>query len=132
MNKGAGSTSVDRIGIISALHSALEPLIPSPFNQERRLSSGRLTNPRQCGRKQPRTRGDVSVQPEFGIYLMGYVLHLCVESTLRQGHDLGYNTTVIYDASAAFTRDQQTSFLSDIVPFYGRALTTHDFLKSAE
>lgn len=63
------------------------------------------------------------------IYLMGYALHLCVESTLRQGHDLGYNTTVIYDASAAFTREQQTSFLHDIVPFYGRAMGTQDFLK---
>jgi len=65
------------------------------------------------------------------IYLMGYALHLCVESTLRQAHDLGYNTHVIYDASAAFTREQQTAFVNDIVPFYGRAVTTQDFLKSA-
>jgi nicotinamidase-related amidase len=63
------------------------------------------------------------------IYLMGYALHLCVESTLRQGHDLGYNTNVIYDASSAFTHEQQVSFVQDIVPFYGRAVTTADFLK---
>ncbi|MEX1830000.1 cysteine hydrolase [Luteibacter sp. CQ10] len=62
------------------------------------------------------------------IYLMGYALHLCVESTLRQGHDLGYNTNVIYDASAAFSRQQQVSFLADIVPFYGRAVTTRQFI----
>ncbi|MFG1427964.1 cysteine hydrolase family protein [Roseixanthobacter glucoisosaccharinicivorans] len=63
------------------------------------------------------------------IYLMGYALHLCVESTLRQAHDLGYNASVIYDASAAFTREQQTSFVNDIAPFYGRPLTTAAFLK---
>jgi nicotinamidase-related amidase len=63
------------------------------------------------------------------VYLMGYALHLCVESTLRQAHDLGYNTSVIYDASAAFTREQRDSFVQDIVPFYGRALSTAAFLK---
>ena len=64
------------------------------------------------------------------VYLMGYALHLCVESTLRQAHDLGYNTSVIYDASAAFTKEQRASFVQDIAPFYGRALTTADFVKS--
>lgn len=64
------------------------------------------------------------------IYVMGYALRQCVESTVRNAHDLGYNTNVIYDASAAFTREQQTSFLTDIIPFYGKAVTTHDFLQS--
>ncbi|HEY0197266.1 MAG TPA: cysteine hydrolase family protein [Rhodanobacter sp.] len=64
------------------------------------------------------------------IYLMGYSLRQCVESTLRNAHDLGYNTNVIYDASAAFTHEQQISFVQQIVPFYGNAVTTQDFLKS--
>lgn len=64
------------------------------------------------------------------IYLMGYSLRQCVESTLRSGHDLGYNTNVIYDASAAFTHEQQASFLTDILPFYGNAVTTQEFLSS--
>lgn len=63
---------------------------------------------------------------------MGYSLRQCVESTLRNAHDLGYNTNVIYDASAAFTHEQQTSFLNDIAPFYGNAITTQDFLKSTD
>lgn len=63
------------------------------------------------------------------VYMMGYALHLCVESTLRQAHDLGYNANVIYDASAAFTQEQQRSFVNDIVPFYGRAVKTADFVK---
>jgi nicotinamidase-related amidase len=64
------------------------------------------------------------------IYLMGYSLRQCVESTLRNAHDLGYNASVIYDASAGFTREQQTSFVTEIAPFYGNAIKTNDFLKS--
>lgn len=64
------------------------------------------------------------------IYVMGYALRQCVESTVRNAHDLGYHTRVIYDASAAFTREQQASFLTDIIPFYGEAVTTNDFIQS--
>jgi nicotinamidase-related amidase len=64
----------------------------------------------------------------FDIYVMGFALRQCVESTVRNAHDLGYHTSVIYDASAAFTKQQQTSFLSDIAPFYANAITTQEFL----
>lgn len=62
------------------------------------------------------------------LYLMGYALHVCVESTFRQAHDLGYKTNVIYDASAAFTKEQQDYFLSEIAHHYGHALSTEQFL----
>lgn len=65
------------------------------------------------------------------IYLIGYSLRQRVESTLRNAHDLGYNTNVIYDASAGFTREQQISFVKEIAPFYGNTITTQDFLNSA-
>ena len=64
------------------------------------------------------------------IYIMGYSLRQCVESTLRNAHDLGYDTTVIHDACASFTKEQQASFLTDVAPFYGRALTTQSFMES--
>ncbi|WP_029002907.1 cysteine hydrolase [Azorhizobium doebereinerae] len=64
----------------------------------------------------------------FDIHIMGFALRQCVESTVRNAHDLGYHTNVIYDASAAFTREQQTSFLGDIAPFYANAITTQAFL----
>lgn len=67
----------------------------------------------------------------FDIYVTGFALRQCVESTVRNAHDLGYHTNVIYDASAAFTSDQQTAFLSDIAPFYANAITTQDFLTHA-
>ncbi len=65
------------------------------------------------------------------IYLTGFALHLCVESTMRQAHDLGYTTHVIYDASSAFTKEQQTYFVNNIAPFYADPITTKDFLRSA-
>jgi len=68
----------------------------------------------------------------YDIYVMGFALRQCVESTVRNAHDLGYNANVIYDASAAFTKEQQTSFLSDIIPFYGNAITAQEFLQSQE
>ena len=64
------------------------------------------------------------------IYITGYALHVCVESTLRQAHDLGYKTNVIYDASSAFTKEQQTYFLNDIIHHYGHALSTTDFISN--
>lgn len=59
---------------------------------------------------------------------MGYALHLCLESSLRQAHDLGYDTNIIYDASSAFTREQQQYFLNNVAPFYGNPIKTSDFL----
>lgn len=64
----------------------------------------------------------------FDIYVMGFALRQCVESTVRNAHDLGYHTNVIHDASAAFTKEQQTSFVAEILPFYGNAVTTQEFL----
>ena len=67
----------------------------------------------------------------FDIYLAGFALRQCVESSMRNAHDLGYHTNVIYDASAAFTRAQQTAFLDEIAPFYANAITTQDFVAAA-
>src|SRR6185312_16015699 len=35
------------------------------------------------------------------LFIMGYALHACVESTLRAAHDLGYGVIIIEDACAA-------------------------------
>lgn len=63
------------------------------------------------------------------IYLTGYATHVCVESTLREAHDIGYNTFVISDATSAFNRTQQDYFLSEIVHHFGEHLTTEKFTK---
>ena len=62
------------------------------------------------------------------IYLMGYALHVCVESTLRAAHDLGYETYVIHDACSAFNLEQKEFFLTHIIHHFGKAISTAEFL----
>lgn len=62
------------------------------------------------------------------IYLAGYATHVCVESTLRDGHEKGYHTYVLSDATAAFERYQQDYFLNEIVHHFGEHLSTAEFL----
>ena len=62
------------------------------------------------------------------LYLMGYALHVCVESTLRAAHDLGYETILIEDACASFTAEQKRYVLNEVVHHFGKSITTQDFL----
>ena len=62
------------------------------------------------------------------LYLVGYSTHVCVESTFRDGHEKGYNTYVISDATSAFNKVQQEYFLSEIVHHFGEHLTTSEFV----
>jgi nicotinamidase-related amidase len=62
------------------------------------------------------------------LYLVGYATHVCVESTLRDAHDKGYNTYVISDATSAFNRMQQDYVLNEIVHHFGEHLTTSEFV----
>lgn len=62
------------------------------------------------------------------LYLVGYATHVCVESTLRDAHDKGYNTYLISDATSAFNRTQQEYVLSEIVHHFGEHLTTEKFI----
>lgn len=62
------------------------------------------------------------------LYLVGYATHVCVESTLRDAHDKGYNTFLISDATSAFNRTQQDYVLSEIVHHFGEHLTTKEFI----
>lgn len=62
------------------------------------------------------------------IYLAGFALHVCVESTLRHGHDLGYNVLVVEDACAAFTAAQRKHVLEDVVHHYGESITVDKFI----
>ncbi|MEW5843975.1 MAG: isochorismatase family cysteine hydrolase [Bacteroidota bacterium] len=62
------------------------------------------------------------------LYIVGYATHVCVESTLREAHDKGYNPILVSDASAAFNRMQQDYVLQHIVHHFGESITTNEFL----
>lgn len=61
------------------------------------------------------------------VYLAGFALHVCVESTLRDGHDLGYDTFILEDAAAAFTTRQKEHVLSEVVHHFGDHMTVNAF-----
>ncbi|PRY03137.1 nicotinamidase-related amidase [Pontibacter ummariensis] len=61
------------------------------------------------------------------IFIAGYALHVCVESTLREAHDKGYLPILIEDASAAFTAAQQSHVLDQVVHHFGYSISTEDF-----
>jgi nicotinamidase-related amidase len=62
------------------------------------------------------------------LFLMGYALQECVESFLRSGHDLGYESRVISDACAAFTQVQEDYFNNQIAHRFGESISTQQFL----
>ncbi|MBV7440409.1 cysteine hydrolase [Weeksellaceae bacterium TAE3-ERU29] len=61
------------------------------------------------------------------IYLVGYATHVCVESTLREAHDKGYNPILIQDATSAFNQMQQDYVVNEIVHHFGEHIKTEDF-----
>jgi len=65
------------------------------------------------------------------LFIMGYALHVCVESTLRAAHDLGYETRVITDASAAFTEKQEDYFKQHVASHFGQAISTEEFISAS-
>lgn len=62
------------------------------------------------------------------LYLAGYATHVCIESTLRAAHDLGYEPIVLSDATAAFTAQQQRHVLEHVVHHFGWAMPVQDFI----
>ena len=66
------------------------------------------------------------------IYLMGYAAHVCLESTLRDAHDRGFDVVVLTDATAAFNREQQRHFEEAVVHHFGRGLRTAAFVEELE
>ncbi|HAT30622.1 MAG TPA: isochorismatase [Janthinobacterium sp.] len=56
------------------------------------------------------------------LILMGFATHVCVESTLRGAHDSGFNTWVVGDACAAFTRQQDSHFHEHILHHFGAGI----------
>ncbi|WP_284461865.1 cysteine hydrolase [Chryseobacterium sp.] len=62
------------------------------------------------------------------LYLVGYATHVCVESTLREAHEKGYNTFLISDGTSAFNRTQQDYVISEVVHHFGEHLTTKEFM----
>ncbi|MCW8128036.1 cysteine hydrolase [Microbulbifer halophilus] len=62
------------------------------------------------------------------LFLAGFATHVCVESTLREAHDLGYNAYLVSDACAAFEESQHEHVLDHVVHHFGGAVATDDLI----
>jgi nicotinamidase-related amidase len=63
--------------------------------------------------------------------LMGMRANTCIESTLREGVELGYHTTVLRDAVAAFSPTELKASLDVNYPIYSHALLTAEQFATA-
>jgi nicotinamidase-related amidase len=61
---------------------------------------------------------------------MGYALHVCVESTLRAAHDIGYQSIIIEDAAAAFNQQQKEYFMDHVIHHFGHSIKSSKFIKN--
>ncbi len=62
------------------------------------------------------------------LLLIGFATHVCVESTLRSAHDLGYTTFVITEATGAFTEAQKQHFSQHIIHHFGKEIDFCDLI----
>jgi nicotinamidase-related amidase len=62
------------------------------------------------------------------IVLMGFATHVCIESTLRHAHDLGYNVYVVNDGVAAFEPEQQRYFERHVLHHFGEGITSEELI----
>lgn len=64
----------------------------------------------------------------INLLLIGFATHVCVESTLRQAHDLGYNTYVVTEATGAFTAEQRQYFSQHVIQHFGLEISVSDLV----
>lgn len=56
------------------------------------------------------------------IIFLGFATHVCVESSVRQAHDLGYNALVVRDGVGAFRDTQNAYFFEHVLHHFGAAI----------
>lgn len=66
------------------------------------------------------------------VVIGGFLTNFCVESTARTAYDKGYGVTVIKDATAANSADEQNYVEEKILPLLGQTLSVEQFLNQLE
>jgi ureidoacrylate peracid hydrolase len=66
------------------------------------------------------------------VVIGGFLTNFCVESTARTAYDKGYGVTVIKDATAANSSDDQNYVEEKIFPLLGQTLSVDQLLRQLE
>jgi len=65
------------------------------------------------------------------LIVMGLIAHTCVEATVRYGAELGYEVTMVKDATASYSDEEMHAALDINIPNYASAiLTTNEVVDS--
>ena len=62
---------------------------------------------------------------------MGLIAHTCVEATVRYAAELGYEVTVVKDATASYSEEHMHAALEVNIPNYANAVVTTNEIVSA-
>jgi nicotinamidase-related amidase len=65
------------------------------------------------------------------IIVMGMIAHTCVEATVRYAAELGYEVTVVKDATASYSDDQMHASIVVNLPNYASAIVTTNEIVAA-
>lgn len=99
------------------IHPALVPVDGEIVAQEHWCSSGFANT-------------DLDLQlKKHGVHqliVVGLIAHTCVESTVRFGAELGYDVTVVADATASYSEREMQAALEIAMPNYATVVTTDD------
>ncbi len=60
------------------------------------------------------------------LIMMGLIAHTCLEATVRYGAELGYEVTVVKDATASYSDEEMHAALEVNIPNYATALVSAD------
>ena len=60
------------------------------------------------------------------LIVTGLIAHTCVEATVRYGAELGYEVTMVKDATASYSEDHMHAALEVNIPNYASAIVTAD------
>ena len=66
------------------------------------------------------------------VVIGGFLTNFCVESTARTAYDKGYRVTIIKDATAANSEEEQNHSEEKIFPLLGQTLTVDQFISQLE
>ena len=65
------------------------------------------------------------------LIVMGLIAHTCVEATVRYAAELGYEVTVVKDATASYSDEHMHAALEVNIPNYASAIVTTDEIVDA-
>lgn len=60
------------------------------------------------------------------LFLAGFALQACVESTARQAKDIGYQVYIVEDAVSAFTAEQRAYIVEQVLWMFARTVNSQD------